>query len=130
MISSYDFDRRVKAVGLNEDYDLRVKETSTGDDYDLRVKIVDEQDDYDLRVKFVRDAEEYDSRVKVINPEAVERRGPNALRCPNCFHWTLRYVGEVSDILPTPPGTNWLPLPRHSDVYRCTNCGHEVRERV
>lgn len=50
--------------------------------------------------------------------------------CSNCRRDTLIFVGKDSDILPPPPGTNWFPAPRHWDIYRCTNCGHEERVRT
>ncbi len=51
-------------------------------------------------------------------------------KCPNCGKETLSYTGQESDVLPPPPNTNWAPLPRQYNVYRCTNCGNTTRDRV
>jgi hypothetical protein len=43
-------------------------------------------------------------------------------KCPRCGRATLQ---PRSDILPTPPGTNWAPLPRRWE--ECSNCGYDSR---
>jgi hypothetical protein len=42
--------------------------------------------------------------------------------CPRCGKDTLV---ERSDILPTPPGTSWPPLPRW--WFECSSCGYDSR---
>ena len=44
-------------------------------------------------------------------------------QCPRCRKFTLV---ERSDILPTPPGTKWAPLPRK--WVECSNCGYDSRQ--
>ena len=44
--------------------------------------------------------------------------------CPRCGKFTLT---KRSDVLPPPPGTDWLPLPR--DWSACSNCGYDSRSR-
>ena len=51
-------------------------------------------------------------------------------RCPRCSKFTYAEVDRKLDILPTPPGTNWLPLPRNKVTYRCSSCGYTEHSTV
>lgn len=57
-------------------------------------------------------------------PPVAPTTGP---QCPTCGAYNSSYVGSDSDILPTPPGTNWPPMPRSWDTYSCASCGTSYR---
>jgi hypothetical protein len=49
--------------------------------------------------------------------------------CPQCGG-IVRCTGYNNDILPPPPGTNWLPLPRTLADFTCLNCGYAFSDNV
>jgi len=126
-----DYDRRVYLVGSDEDYDMRIKRVSAGEDYDLKVKIVSRGEDFDLRVKEVTIGDGYDLRVQVVNAEEyeIEQWQFSPYRCPNCAKGPYKVAQRYTEILPTPIGTNWPPVPIHFVVYRCAACGYMYRAR-
>lgn len=60
-------------------------------------------------------------------PSATPAAPAASPQCPNCKAHNSSYVSSSSDILPTPPGANWPPMPRSWDTYSCASCGASYR---
>ena len=49
--------------------------------------------------------------------------------CSVCQDGTLKFTSEQTEILPTPSGTKWPPLPITVYYYKCSNCGSVYKQK-